>query len=380
MKRFLSIVLAAIMALGILAGCGSNQDPSSTGSASGGSTNSSTNSMEGAYVFMAKESGTTFTEHMFYGFKTALEALDPNAKAVDRSPEQFGVTYQITGMEECLAQNIAALCISTFAETGFDAINEKYKEAGIPIFSADSKASEDYRVTHFNQASSEELGRYYLWSSILASQKIDIQDYSGDAIQIGLISSTPDSPVQLSWHAGIDAELEDPIYKDKIVQTIKYGNDDVTDCANQLNAFLSEGIVDVVFCMSGISETVAQAAYDSGNEMKVPVVGLALCSNAYNVLPDEDQDTYGSDVIMPWAMLWDLQLNGFVAGAGMYAYVQGDFDGKEGSSFKTPVAGRFSEEMTKTAVQCATDNGTEVICGLPVIFSKYNKEEWKDLV
>ena len=130
--------------------------------------------------------------------------------------------------------------------------------------------------------------------------------------------------------------------------------DEQTEASNQLNAFLSEGKVDVVFCMSGFGETVSQAAYDAG--ATIPVVGLALCSNAYEKLPNEDQDTYGDDVIMPFSVLWDLGMNGYGAGAGMVAYLKGEFDGKAGSEFTSVASGRY-EETTFKCVDCPMDEG-----------------------
>ena len=388
MKKLLAILLSAVMAMGILAGCGGGEGTTST---SGGGTTASggDGSLEGAYVFMMKASGSVFYDRMWVGFTAAIEAGDPGATVFDKSPSERGVTHQLTAMDECLTQKIGALCIATFADTGFDEMNERYKEAGIPIFSADSRASDEYRVTHFNQTDSEELGRYYLWTSLLAYARYDInndtdieaeakkvaEEHTGDPIVVGLISSTPDSPVQLAWHAAIDAELEDPVYAGKVEQDIKYGNDDQTEASNQLNAFLSEGKVDVVFCMSGFGEVISQAAYDAGAE--IPVVGLALCSNAYEKYPNEEDDTYSA--IMPFSVLWDLGLNGYGAGAGMVAYLKGEFDGSAGSSYTSVASGRF-EETTFTAVDCPVDNGTEVICGSPLVFTKYNKEEWKDRV
>ena len=389
MKKFLAILLSAVMAMGILAGCGDNGGGTTSTSDSGGTSSSTGGSLEGAYIFMMKISGAVFYDRMWVGFEAAIKAMDPDAKIFDKSPAENTVTAQLTTMDECLTQKIGALCIATFADTGFDEMNAKYKEAGIPIFSADSRADDEYRITHFNQTDSELLGRYYLWTSILAAEKVDITDdmdveaeakkvvenHSGDPIIVGLISATPDSPVQLAWHAAIDEELKDSIYSGKVEQDIKYGNDDQVEAANQLNAFLSEGKVDVVFCMSGFRETVSQAAADAG--AKIPVVGLALCSNAYEKLPNEGDETY--DAIMPFAVLWDLGMNGYGAGAGMVAYLNGDFDGKAGSEYTSVASGRF-EETTFKCVDCPMDDGTEVVCGEPLIFTKYNKDTWKDRV
>lgn len=393
MKKLLAILLAAVMAVGVLAGCSDTSDD--PGSVSTSSSNSSSDATvgENTYAFMSKRSGSVFGEHMFFGFTTAINELDPEANVIDYSTTESGVTYQLTAMEELLTRKVKALCLATWAEAGFDEINQKYEAAGIPISSIDSRVTAQYRVTHYNQTDSEVLGRWYLWSSIIASQRTDITDemlegdgieeaamkivneHTGDPIIVGLISATPDSPVQLAWHASINAEIEKDVYTGKVIQDIKYGMDEQTEAANQLNAFLTEGTVDVVFCMSAFAETVCQSAATS--DAQIPVVGLALCSNAYDVLPTEDEEAY--DAVMPWAMLWDLQLQGFVAGTGIYYNLQGEFDGKTGSSFTTTAVDRF-KEITYTAKDCPMDDGTEVICGLPLIFTKYNKDTWKDRV
>ena len=107
------------------------------------------------------------------------------------------------------------------------------------------------------------------------------------------------------------------------------------------------------------------------------MVGLDLCSNAYDVLPNEGDDTYSA--VMPFAVLWDLQLQGYVAATGLYKTCLGEFDGKVGSSFKTDKVDRF-EALEYTAVDCPMDEGTEIVCGEPLIFTKYNKDIWKDRV
>ena len=391
MKRLMALLVAAVMALGVLSGCSGGEGTSSTGN-SGAADSSGGGSSGAKYAFMSKKSGSTFTDHMWYGFKTAIEAIDPGAEVLDRSPSEGGATYQLTAMDELLTQNITGLCMATWAETGFDEMNQKYKDAGIPIVSIDSRVADDTRVTHFNQTDSDLLGQYYLWTSILATVGYDftdaddaaaveaeakkvVEEHTGDPIIVGLISATPDSPVQLAWHASIDAELEDPIYAGKVEQDIKYGMDEQTEAANQLNAFLTEGKVDVVFCMSAFSATVSQAAADANAQ--IPVVGLDLCSNAYDVLPNEGDDTYSA--VMPFAVLWDLQLQGFVAANGLYQTCEGNFDGSEGSTFTTVAVDRF-EEKEYTAVDCPMDDGTEVICGEPLIFTKYNKDTWRDRV
>ena len=53
MKKFLAILLSAVMAMGILAGCGGNGN-SSTGS-TGNTGSTAGGDMEGAYIFMMKK-------------------------------------------------------------------------------------------------------------------------------------------------------------------------------------------------------------------------------------------------------------------------------------------------------------------------------------
>ena len=72
-------------------------------------------------------------------------------------------------------------------------------------------------------------------------------------------------------------------------------------------------------------------------------------------------------------------MNGYGAGAGMVAYLKGEFDGKAGSEFTSVASGRY-EETTFKCVDCPMDEGTEVVCGPPLIFTKYNKDTWKDRV
>lgn len=134
-------------------------------------------------------------------------------------------------MTKQLLRDGKSISISTNGDTGFDEVFAKAQEKGVPIVSVDSSASADYRVTHNNQASTEDIGAMQVRAAVLQvlgvaydpedvtmekTVEAALADYDGDEIRLGVLSAGIDTPVQNGWIAVMEKELQKDIYKGKV--------------------------------------------------------------------------------------------------------------------------------------------------------------------
>ena len=147
MKKILSVLLAATVAVSTLVGCGSSGDSGSS---------SSSGSMEGKHVFMFKSTGNSFGDLMAEGFQEYIKAQ--GEEAVYKSPAETTVAAQVKLIDELITQKIASLTISTNGDTGYDEVLAKADAAGIKVVSVDSKLDPSLRLTHIDPTSQEGIG------------------------------------------------------------------------------------------------------------------------------------------------------------------------------------------------------------------------------
>lgn len=393
MRKFKKVVAAALcaaMTMSLLAGCGSS---SSSTAGSTAAADSSSGSLEGAHVFMFKSTGNTFGDLMFEGFQEYIEGKGETA--VYKSPAETTVAAQVQMLDELITQKVASITISTNGDTGYDEVFKKAQDAGIKIVSVDSEASVDYRVTHVNQTLSSDIGSGLVRAAVLITLGVDypegsednmkaateeaLASYSGDEINLGVLSAGIDTPVQNGWIADMEAELADPMYAGKVSATLdkKYGNDDPTESTTQANAFVAEDKVDCIISPTTVGiASAGQVLKSSDSDIKL--TGLGLPSEMQSFMPTSaDDDAFES--VCPYMMLWDVIHLGAVAGAASYAAYEGDFDGAVDSSFEMDAFRDYPAE-TYTAYANDDNGGTAILAGSPYVFSKENMAEWIDLL
>lgn len=393
-KKVMALTLSAAMVAGSLAGCSSTTttttpDASADTSAdtSADSSSSSGDSMEGTNVFMFKSTGNTFGDLMFEGFNEYMEGI--GQKAAYKSPAETTVAAQVQLLDELITQKVASITISTNGDAGYDEVFKKAKDAGIPIISIDSEANPEYRTTHINQAETADIGSNLVQAAVLITLGVDYPEdgdmkaavtealgsYSGDEIKLGVLSASIDTPVQNSWIAAMETELQDAVYAGKVSAELdkKYGNDDLTESTTQAQAFIAENKVDCIISPTTVGIAAAgQALMSASSEIRL--TGLGLPSEMQSFMPksaDEDAFSY----VCPYMMLWDVIHLGAVAAAAMDATVQGTFDGTVGSSFDMAAFRDYAAEKYEAY---ATETGTAVLAGQPYVFSKDNMAEWID--
>lgn len=341
----------------------------------------------GVHVFMFKSTGNSFGDLMYEGFSEYMHSI--GEKTTYQSPAETTVAAQVQMLDELITQGVASITISTNGDSGYDQVFKKAQDAGIPIISIDSAASPDYRVTHVNQAETNDIGAYLVQAAVLIKLGVDfpgdgkamkdtlakeLEGYSGDPIKLGVLSAGIDTPVQNGWIAAMEEELKDSIYSGKVDPEIdkKYGNDDLTESTTQAQAFVSEAKVDAIISPTTIGIVAAGQVLKSANS-DIVLTGLGLPSEMQSFMPTKSDDN-AFDYVCPYMMLWDVIHLGAVAGAAQKAIADGSFDGSVGSSFHMEAFRDYPAEDYEGYT--FSDNGTAVLAGTPYIFYKDNMADW----
>ena len=402
-KKAIALVLTAAMAATVLAGCGSSSSSSSS-SGSGESASEASESAEetdagsgdtkevsGSHVFMFKSVGNAFGVIMYKGFSDYMGQV--GEASIEKSPAETTVAAQVQLLDESITQGCKSISISTNGDTGFDEVFAKAQSANIPIVSVDSSASADYRITHNNQASSADIGAMQVRAAVMivcgvpfdsndASMEESVakalESYTGDEINIGVLSAGIDTPVQNGWIAEMEKELQKDIYAGKVNPELdkKYGDDEATKSTTQAQAFLSENKVDVIISpttvgIAAAGEVLTQAQSD------IKLTGLGLPSEMANYMPktaDEDEFSY----VCPYMMLWDVSHLGASTAAIQMAVQNDGYKGEVGETLKMEAWGDYAEETFTT--EDNGDGGTGVLTGIPYVFYKDNMAEWTPLL
>ena len=359
MKKLIALFLSAVLCAGLLAGC--------TGSTQTGGDDS----LAGKHVFMFKSTGNTFGDLMYQGFKQYMESQ--GQQTVYKSPSETTVEAQVKLIEELIIQKVASITISTNGDAGYDTVLEKAKNAGIKVISVDSKVDKDYRITHIDPTSQAGIGQSLVQAATLIALGKDyptdttlkeatdaaLAEYSGEVINLGVLSASIDTPVQNGWIDQMKKELTRDVYQGKVNPEldIKYGNDDLTISTTQANAFIAEDKVDVIISPTTIGVAAAGQALKSSNS-SIKLTGLGLPSEMKGFMPNQASDN-AFDYVCPYMMLWDVIDLGYVSGVAALAACEGKYDGSIGAEITVPAYGEY-EERTLTTTE-HEDGGTTIV-------------------
>ena len=412
-KKLIALGLSASMVVASLGGCGSSTTTTTTASSAAGSQAAATSAagseaatsaaatsaaadagnsddVAGKNVFMFKSTGNKFGDLMYEGFEEYMKGQ--GEQAVYKSPAETTVAAQVQLLDELITQGVKSITISTNGDTGYDEVFKKAQAAGIPIVSIDSAASPDYRVCHINQAAPSDIGSYLVQAAVLITLGVDypedgdmkaavktaLASYTGDEINLGVLSAGVDTPVQNSWIAAMETELKDSVYSGKVSATLdkKYGNDDLTESTTQANAFVAENKVDCIISPTTVGIAAAgQVLKNAGSSIRL--TGLGLPSEMQSYMPAAASDDAFKSVC-PYMMLWDVIHLGAVAAAAQVGVEKGGFDGKVDSSFDM-AAFRDYKEATYKAYDNG-DGGTGILAGNPYVFYKGNMKDWVNVL
>ena len=321
-----------------------------------------TSDVSGSHVFMFKSVGNAFGVIMYEGFSSYMEQVGENC--TEKSPAETTVAAQVQLIDEAITQGCKSISISTNGDTGFD-----------EVF---AKATEDIGAMQVRAAVLQVLGVAYDPEDVTMEKTVEaaLADYDGDEIRLGVLSAGIDTPVQNSWIAVMEQELQKDIYKGKVSPELnkKYGDDEATKSTTQAQAFLAENNVDAIISpttvgIAAAGEVLTQAKSD------IKLTGLGLPSEMKNYMPataDDDEFSF----VCPYMMLWDVSHLGASTAAIQMAVQNDGFDGAEGSTVDMEAWGEYEAE-TFTAEDNG-DGGTGVLTGQPYVFYKDNMAEWVD--
>lgn len=138
-KRFMAVLLAGVMSVGMLAGCGSSGSGNAAGSASGGS---SSNGDKGEIALIPMTLDNEFYVSMENGAKEKCDELGYGL--VCQSGTSHGdAAEQLQLMETMIQKGVKAIMITPCSSTGITAGIKKANDAGIPVIILDTEIDRD---------------------------------------------------------------------------------------------------------------------------------------------------------------------------------------------------------------------------------------------
>ena len=306
------------------------------------------------HAFIFKNTGNPYGEKQMQGFAEGIEEM--GFEAITRAPDQPTAEAQIQIIEQLIAQRVSSISITG---NDFDALQpalSKARDAGIAVLSADSAVNPASRITHINQADSEQIGR------TLIQAAYEMADGAGD---IAVLSATSQASNQNLWIEWMKKELEENAskYANLKLVRIAYGDDLRDKSVSEAEALLqSFPKLEVIIAPTTVGIAAAgRVITDRGLIGKVKVTGLGLPS---------EMAEYIENGACPYMFLWNPIDVGYLTAFAAVAASAGDLNGSAGENFSAGRLGRFE-------LVGAGDGGTEVLLGAPFKFDPDNIAEWK---
>lgn len=345
-KRLLSLGLAVMMSVGMLAGCGGGSDNGGTGDNGGDSATKT-------YAFVAKDVNNPYMKKVYEGFQTSCKEV--GATALYKGPEAATPEKQIEIINQLVAQKVAGIAIAANDQDALQPALQEAMNQGISVISLDSAVNKDSRMTHIQQADPEKIGR-----GLIQAAAEMVNGEGG----IAILSATAQATNQNLWIEWMQKELaENP---DKYAKTplvkIAYGDDDPTKSTSETQALLQNPDVKVIIAPTTVGMLAAGKVLQD-KKSTVKLTGLGLPS---------EMAPFIEDSTCPWMYLWNPVDIGYLAGYTMDSLVKGDITGKTGDKFS-------GGELGDKVVTDAADEGTEVMLGDPFKFDASNIAEWKEV-
>lgn len=303
---------------------------------------------------LVKNVGNPFFEACARGGQEACDELGNTF--IFQGPPTPTVEGQIEIIENFIAQNVDAICVSANDFNGLVPVLKKAMGNGIKVVSFDSAVNPQGRIVHVNQANAEQIGRLQVQA---------IAEMIGYEGEIAILSAAATMTNQNTWIRWMQEELKDPKYSKMRLAAIVYGDDLRDKSYNEaMGLFKSypnlKGIISPTTV--GVSAT-AKAITDAGLIGKIKLTGLGLPSEMAEWVKNGACEAF---------YLWNPVDLGYLAAYTASLLCEGTITGKEGETF---TAGRLGERT----ITRSEDGGTEVLLGPPFRFDASNIDEWKDV-
>ncbi len=360
MKKAVSIMLAAAMTIGLLAGCGASGNGGSTAPAADNSASAGTEApaaSDGAktYAIVTKSAGNPYNEREASGFEEVIKAQGGNV--VVQHPESATADAQIAVVNSLISQGVSSIAIAANDANALAAVLQEAADAGIKVCSLDSDVVANARATFCNQAGVTEVGQALIDA---------VYDLCGGEGQYAILSATSQATNQNAWIDAMKsiAESDEKYAKIELVE-VAYGDDEPQKSTDQTQALLQKYPDLKVICAPttvGIAAA-AKVLQDQGSAVKL--TGLGLPSEMAEYIGDDDAHS------CPYMFLWNPIDVGRLAAWTSIALVNGDITGAAGEKFNAGDMGEY------TISELADGTGSEVILGPPFKFDPSNIDEWK---
>lgn len=340
--KILSLLLAAILALGVLAGCSNKTSDNN---------DDKKNEGEKTYAFLAKDVSNPYMQKVYEGFEAACKSLGVSPQYI--GPESPTPEKQIERVNQLINQKVDLIAIAANDEDALQPVLTQAMNAGIKVISLDSAVNKDSRQLHIQQADPEKIGR------ALIQAAYEMADGDGG---LAILSATAQATNQNLWIEWMKKELEEN--PDKYAKTpllkVVYGDDVPDKSTSETTALLSDEQVKVIIAPTTVGMLAAGRVLQDRNS-SVKLTGLGLPS---------EMAPFIEDGVCPWMYLWNPIDIGTLAAYAGDALVKGTITGAENDTF---TAGEMGEKVVVTAA----DGGTEVMLGDPFRFDSENIATWK---
>ena len=379
MKKFVSLLLALLLALSVTAGMAESFNVSENDMAH----------MEGAIAWVGGMAiSSTSDKLQWRGFVEQLKTLG-EYNLVDMGPAEFTQAAQIDKIEECIAQKVAAIVISPVTDSGVEEVLKKAINNGIKVISFNGRAPVSVRTTHVNQCNPITFAEQSLATAVLETLNVPF-DYNqanlveaavaaaketGKSVKIGVISTLPDAAIQSAWLRCIDDATA--AYENGIELDVKYTNNDVAQGSVLLDAFEMQGDVKAIICLAtNTITTIAEEIVQLESDIKL--TGCMWASSAVDyTAASVEEDAY--EYAIPWGFGWDFEWWGEVMAATTVAMLKGEYTGAVGETITVNPTATYPDGatlVTAVTTKSTEENGTEIFAQDPVMYYAGNVQDW----
>ena len=334
MKKFIAILLVAMMALSMVA-CGAADNGEVT------------------YAIVCKDASNPYMLRMISGFETACKAL--GVKSVTKSPETATVDGQITIVNELVAQGVKGIAIAANDAAALEATIKAATAAGVVVVTLDSDTKGSQMFV--NQAGVEQVAQV-LVDSIL--------DMAGGEGEFAVLSASSTATNQNAWIAAMKVIIDgnpDKYGKLTWVETV-YGDDESQKSTDEMQNLMTKyPNLKVVCCPTTVGILAAAKVVANDPSCGIKVAGLGL--------PSEMKDYTGDGKACPYMYLW----NPIDVGNCAAYIIKALADGKVGAIGSTFTA----ENGTSYEVMAGDPAAAQIIVGPPFAFTGENIAEWANV-
>ncbi len=351
MKKLYLLLIAALLLVGILAGCVAENSGSSDSEGeaeAGGTEGESAGGEEGLDIAVVpKLVGIPYFNASESGANEAGEDLE-GVNVNYTGPTQADASAQVKVIEDLISKNVDVIAVAPNDPASVEPVLKKAKESGIHVMDWDTPADKELVDLSVKQVDDEEFGRHM-------AQKL-VEAMGTEEGEIAILTGGLSAANLNLWIEAAQKEFDENYPGIEIVSE-KIPTDEKQQVAYQKTLDLLKSYPDLkgVLAVSTPAPLgAAQAVQEEGLQDEVSVVGSALPTDSAPFLEDGSLDT---------AVLWDPGKLGYLTVALGQMLAEGEM----------PEDGQEIEGVGEITVK---EDGKTVIMGPPADFTKENAADF----